>query len=67
MNENTDLGEDDTVKASSEKIAAAAKVVSAITSLPAGWIPHACYFTVVQLASLILKKALNDIGVTGMT
>jgi Amt family ammonium transporter len=64
VNANTDLGEDDLTKASPAKIAAAVPVVKA-PSLGAGM--HKITM-IVQLAKFeTLKKAMNDIGVTGMT
>lgn len=68
MNENTDLGEDDITKASPEKIAAAVKVVKD-APLPAELNSGMHKVSIiVQLAKFeTLKKALNDIGVTGMT
>ena len=68
MNENTDLGEDDITEASPEKIAAAVKVVKD-APLPAGLDSGMHKVSIiVQLAKFeTLKKALNDIGVTGMT
>ena len=68
VNENTDLGEDDITKASPEKISAAVKVVKD-TPLPAELDSGMHKVSIiVQLAKFeTLKKALNDIGVTGMT
>ena len=68
VNENTDLGEDDITKASPEKIAAAVKVTQE-APLPAGLDSGMHKVSIiVQLAKFeTLKKALNDIGVTGMT
>ena len=68
VNENTDLGEDDITKASPEKIAAAVKVVKD-APLPAELNSGMHKVSIiVQLAKFeTLKKALNDIGVTGMT
>ena len=68
VNENTDLGEDDITKASPEKISAAVKVVKD-APLPAGLDSGMHKVSIiVQLAKFeTLKKALNDIGVTGMT
>ena len=64
VNENTDLGEDDPAKASSAKIAAAVPVVRA-PELDTGL--HKVSI-IVQLAKFeALKRALNEIGVTGMT
>lgn len=63
-NENTDLGEDNFVKASPAKVAAAVPVVRA-PGLGSGI--HKVSI-IVQLAKFeALKKAMNDIGVTGMT
>ena len=68
VNENTDLGEDDITKASPEKVAAAVKVVKD-APLPAELDSGMHKVSIiVQLAKFeTLKKALNDIGVTGMT
>lgn len=68
VNENTDLGEDDITKASHEKVAAAVKVVKD-APLPAELDSGMHKVSIiVQLAKFeTLKKALNDIGVTGMT
>ena len=68
MNENTDLGEDDITKASPEKIAAAIKVTQE-APLPAELDSGMHKVSIiVQLAKFeTLKKALNGIGVTGMT
>ena len=68
VNENTDLGEDDITMASPEKVAAAVKVVKD-TPLPAELDSGMHKVSIiVQLAKFeTLKKALNDIGVTGMT
>ena len=63
VNENTDLGEDDYVKASDAQKNAAVKVVKAPIESDIN--------KVVIIAKLSrydrLKKALNDLGVTGMT
>ena len=63
VNENTDLGEDDYVKASEVQKDAAVKVVRAPIESEMN--------KVVIIAKLSrfehLKKALNDLGVTGMT
>ena len=63
VNENTDLGEDDYVKASDAQKDAAVKVVKAPIESDIN--------KVVIIAKLArfeqLKKALNDLGVTGMT
>ena len=68
VNENTDLGEDDIAKASPEKVAAAVKVTQEaplLAELDSGM--HKVVM-IVQLAKFeTLKKALNDIGGTGMT
>ena len=68
VNENTDRGEDDITKASPEKITAAVKIVKD-APLPAGLDSGMHKVSIiVQLAKFeTLKKALNDIGVTGMT
>ena len=68
VNENTDLGEDDITKASEAKVNAAVKVVKE-EPLPAE-LDSGMHKVVliVQLAKFeALKKALNDLGVTGMT
>jgi Amt family ammonium transporter len=63
VNENTDLGEDDYVKASDAQKNAAIKVVKAPVESDIN--------NIVIIAKLArfdqLKKALNDLGVTGMT
>ena len=69
-NENTDLGEDDPVKASSKQIDAAVPVVREPAVIHDG-----IYDTGMHKVSIIaklskfdqLKTALNDLGVTGMT
>lgn len=65
MNENTDLGETDYSKATDAKKNAAVPVVEAPISLNTG------IHKVVIIAKLSrydhLKKAMNDLGVTGMT
>ena len=65
VNENTDLGVDEYENASEAKINAAVKVDVAPESYPSP------YHKVVIVAKLSryekLKKALNDLGVTGMT
>ena len=68
VNENTDLGEDDIVKASPEKVAAAVKVTQE-APLPAELDSGMHKVSIiVQLAKFeSLKQALNKIGVTGMT
>ena len=64
VNENTDLGEDDPAKASPAKLAAAVPVVRG-PELDTGM--HKVSI-IVQLAKFeALKRALNAIGVTGMT
>ena len=63
-NENTDLGEDDITKATPAKVDAAVQVVRG-PELDTGI--HKVSI-IVQLAKFeALKKALNDVGVTGMT
>ncbi|MDD6037565.1 MAG: ammonium transporter [bacterium] len=66
INENTDLGEGEYEKASEAKRSAAVDVVDATTMISATGINK-----VVIIAKLsrydALKKALNDLGVTGMT
>ena len=68
VNENSDLGEDDITMASEAKINAAVKVVKE-EPLPAELDSGMHKVSIiVQLAKFeTLKKALNDIGVTGMT
>lgn len=69
INENTDLGEDDYMKASEAQVDAAVKVMSKKT------IVDGVYDTGMHKVSIIcrlskfdaLKKALNDLGVTGIT
>ncbi len=69
VNENTDLGEEDIEKASLEQVSAAVRVQKETAPLPAG------YDTGMHKVSIIcrlskfdeLKKALNALGVTGMT
>ncbi|MDY6342432.1 MAG: ammonium transporter [Lachnospiraceae bacterium] len=69
VNENTDLGEEDIEKASPEQVSAAVRVQKETAPLPAG------YDTGMHKVSIIcrlskfdeLKKALNALGVTGMT
>ncbi len=68
INENTDLGEDDIAKASSEKIAAAVKVVREPELPPEIDSGMHKVSIIVQLAKFeALKTALNELGVTGMT
>ncbi len=68
INENTDLGEDDIAKASSEKIAAAVKVVREPELPPEVDSGMHKVSIIVQLAKFeALKTALNELGVTGMT
>ena len=63
-NENTDLGEPDIAKASAAKVAAA---VPAVVAPEVGTGMHKVVI-VARLARFdALKKAMNDIGVTGMT
>ena len=66
VNENTDLGEGEYEKASEAKVNAAVNVVDATAMIPSTGISK-----VVIIAKLTrydaLKKALNDLGVTGMT
>ncbi len=69
VNANTDLGEDDAEKASATQIDAAVPVVKEQV------LPSEAYDTGMHKVSIIvklskfdtLKKALNDLGVTGMT
>lgn len=71
INENTDLGEEDISKATAKQIAAAVPVVrseevSQVVSASASNMHKVTM--VVKLSRFdILKKALNDLGVTGMT
>ena len=66
VNENTDLGESEYEHASKAKVDAAVNVVDTTSMIPATGISK-----VVIIAKLTrydaLKKALNDLGVTGMT
>ena len=65
-NENTDLGVSDYNKASDTQKAAAVKVVAPSAAIPDTGIYKVSIIT--KLASFEkLKKALNDLGVTGMT
>ncbi len=65
-NENTDLGVSDYDKASDAQKAAAVKVVEPAATVPTTGIYKVSIIT--KLASFEkLKKALNDLGVTGMT
>jgi len=72
-NENTDLGEPSIEDASEEQVAAAVKVVD--TRLPEQVIKDGVYDTGMHKVTIIcrlskfdsLKKALNSIGITGMT
>ena len=65
VNENTDLGAEDYDAASSAQKAAAVKVIEAPAVTSTGM------YKIVVIAKLaryeLLKKAMNDIGVTGMT
>ena len=65
VNENTDLGEDDYVAASDTKKAAAVPVVEVPSAAATGM------YKVVIIAKMnrydTLRKAMNDLGVTGMT
>ena len=65
VNENTDLGASEYETASKAKVDAAVPVVSAATASPSG------IHKVVIIAKLTsydkLRKAMNDLGVTGMT
>ena len=67
-NENTDLGEEDVTKASAEKVAAAVPVVKEPALAPEF---DSGMHKVVIIAQLVkfdaLKKAMNAVGVTGMT
>ena len=68
VNENTDLGEDEYTKASKAQIDAAVPVVApdTLSALPATGMYKVSIL--VKLAKFeSLKKALNDLGVTGMT
>jgi len=63
VNENTDLGEDDYSKASEAKISAAVPVKGEVMSTGMHKVVIIC-----RLSSFdALKKALNGLGVTGMT
>ena len=74
VNENTDLGEAEYAKASEAQKNAAVKVVTAATS-PASGMAEGGYITDMHKVSIIcrlssfdaLKRALNTLGVTGMT
>ena len=68
MNENTDLGEEDITKASPEKIAAAVKVHQE-GPLPAELDTGMHKVSIIAKLDKFesLKRALNEIGVTGMT
>ena len=67
-NENTDLGEEDVTKASADKVAAAVPVVKEPALAPEF---DSGMHKVVIIAQLVkfdaLKKAMNAVGVTGMT
>ena len=67
-NENTDLGEEDITKASADKVAAAVPVVKEPALAPEF---DSGMHKVVIIAQLVkfdaLKKAMNAVGVTGMT
>lgn len=66
VNENTNLGEDDPAKASAAQINAAVKVVTRAAPAEGSGIHKVCI--IARLSKFDeLKKALNDIGVTGMT
>ncbi len=73
INENTDLGEDDYVKASEAQKNAAVKVVSASTTEEStGFVPSTSSMHKISIICRLgkfdaLKKALNEVGVTGMT
>lgn len=68
VNENTDLGEDDITKATPEQVHAAVKVIKSV-------ITDGVYDTGMHKVSIIcrssrfdvLKKSLNQLGVTGIT
>ena len=68
VNENTDLGEDDYEKASPVQVDAAVRVVKETVVAP---VASTGMHKVVIIAKLVkfdaLKKALNTVGVTGMT
>ena len=67
-NENTDLGEDDPAKAGAAKLAAAVPVERSAPLPPQLDSGMHKVSIIVQLAKFeALKRALNDIGVTGMT
>ena len=68
VNENTDLGEDDVEKATPSQVDAAVKVVKQTTIGGAASSGMHKVSIVVKLSKFdTLKKALNDLGVTGMT
>ena len=68
VNENTDLGEDDVEKATPSQVDAAVKVVKQTTIGGATSSGMHKVSIVVKLSKFdTLKKALNDLGVTGMT
>ena len=66
VNENTDLGEGDIAKASEAQVNASVKVMDTTQMIPSTGISK-----VVIIAKLsrydVLKKSLNELGVTGMT
>ncbi|MGN0984691.1 MAG: ammonium transporter, partial [Gemmiger sp.] len=67
-NENTDLGEADIAKASPEKVAAAVQVVKEPALTPELDSGIHKVSIIARLSKFdALKKAMNDIGVTGMT
>ena len=68
VNENTDLGEDDITKATPAQVDAAVKVVKETNLDPAATTGMHKVSIVVKLSKFdTLKKALNELGVTGMT
>ncbi len=71
VNENTDLGSEDYAAASQVQKAAAVKVVTPGMAMPDEAIPTTSIYKVAIIARLSrydhLKKAMNDLGVTGMT
>lgn len=69
VNENTDLGEEDIEKASPEQVSAAVRVQKETAPLPAGYDTGMHKISIICRLSKFdeLKKALNELGVTGMT
>ena len=71
VNENTDLGEEDVTRATAKQIAAAVPVVRSEEVSQVVPVSASTMHKVTMIVKLsrfdILKKALNDLGVTGMT